>query len=65
MVLTVVGSLFGRPSVASAATVTVCASACDYASIQAAIDAASPGDTISLAAETFTETISVDRSLTI
>lgn len=39
---------------ASAATLRVCASGCDYADLQAAIDAAAPGDTILLrAGETF------------
>jgi hypothetical protein len=39
---------------AAAATLTVCASGCDYSDLQAAIDAASPGDTIRVrAGETF------------
>lgn len=47
-------------------TYTVCASGCDFSSIQAAIDAATSGDTISLAAETFTESFYVDdKALTI
>ena len=48
-----------------AATHTVCASGCDFTSIQAAIDAAASGDTISLAGETFTEPFTVTKSLTI
>ena len=40
---------------ASADTITVCASGCDYTSINAAIDAASDGDVIQLAAETYFE----------
>ncbi|HXW08851.1 MAG TPA: carbohydrate-binding protein [Vicinamibacterales bacterium] len=40
---------------ATAATLTVCASGCMYTSVQAAVDAASPGDTVLLrAGETFT-----------
>ncbi|MCP4894587.1 MAG: hypothetical protein GY911_12345, partial [Actinomycetales bacterium] len=37
---------------ASAETITVCASGCDYTSINAAIGAANEGDVIQLAAET-------------
>ena len=40
---------------ASAETITVCASGCDYTSINAAINAASDGDVIQLAAETYFE----------
>jgi uncharacterized repeat protein (TIGR01451 family) len=43
----------------------VCESGCTYSSIQAAIDDADPGDFIDIAAETFTETITVDVSVTI
>jgi hypothetical protein len=48
-------ALFGlTASHVSAATLTVCAIGCDYADLQKAIDAASPGDTIRLrAGETF------------
>lgn len=42
------------PAVATAATIRVCSSGCDFADLQSAIDAASPGDTILLrAGETF------------
>ena len=40
---------------ASAETITVCGSGCDYTSINAAIEAASDGDVIQLSAETYTE----------
>ncbi len=40
---------------ALAETITVCADGCDHTSIQAAIDAASDGDVIQLAAETYAE----------
>ena len=40
---------------ATADTLTVCASGCQYTSINAAIDAASDGDVILLAAETYLE----------
>lgn len=58
LILVVVGA-------ARAATWTVCSSGCDYASIQDAVDHASPGDVLDLAAETFVETVVVDRDLTI
>lgn len=49
-----------------AATHTVCASGCDYSSIQAAVNAASDGDTLSLSPETFNEgDIDLDIDLTI
>ena len=40
---------------ASAETLTVCATGCDYTSINAAVDAASDGYVILLSAETYTE----------
>jgi hypothetical protein len=50
----------------SATTHTVCASGCDFSSIQAAINAALSGDTISLAGETFTESFNIDgKTLTV
>ena len=53
-------------SAASAVTHTVCASGCDYTSIQTAIDNASAGDTLELDPETFTEgDILVNLDLTI
>ncbi len=53
-------------TVASAATLDVCASGCTYDSIQDAVDAASAGDVIELDPETFNEGgIDVDLNLTI
>ena len=40
---------------ASAETITVCESGCDYTSIQDAVDAASDSDVIQLSAETYFE----------
>ena len=45
---------------ASAETITVCADGCDYTSINAAIGAASDGDVIQLAAETYYEGEQID-----
>ena len=45
---------------ASAETITVCASGCDHTSINAAIGAASDGDVIQLAAETYFEGQQID-----
>jgi len=49
----------------AADTFNVCSSGCPYTSIQAAIDDAVAGDIISLGAETFTETFTVDKDLTV
>jgi hypothetical protein len=48
-----------------AATFTVCASGCDFTTIQAAVDAASSGDVLDLAAEIFSENVTVTQDLTI
>ena len=49
------GFLLVIPATSRAASLTVCASGCDHTTIQAAIDAASAGDTIDIADETFAE----------
>jgi hypothetical protein len=49
-------SFAGATSASAAPTdITVCASGCDFATIQGAVSAASPGDTIFVAAGTYTE----------
>lgn len=45
---------------ASAETITVCSKGCDYTSINAAIAAASSGDIIQLAGETYQEGVEID-----
>jgi uncharacterized repeat protein (TIGR01451 family) len=59
-------SIPGTPHVAKASistTYTVCASDCDFDSIQTAIDSVNSGDTLNLAGEIFTESITIDKSL--
>jgi len=46
-------ALAGIPALASAATRTVCASGCDYTTIQAAVDAAADGDVIEVGGGTY------------
>ncbi|KAF5435526.1 CASH domain-containing protein [Candidatus Methanophagaceae archaeon] len=48
---------------ASAATYTVCPSGCNYTSIQAAIDAAEPGNTIEVYSGTYYEIVNVTKRL--
>ncbi len=50
-------------SSASAATLDVCASGCSYASVQAAVDAATPIDVVELAGESFDQAVSVDKTV--
>ena len=56
----------GSMSVASAATIDVCATGGgQYSTIQAAVTAASASDTINVCAGTYTENVSIDKTLTI
>ncbi len=48
-----------------AATVSMCASGCDYSTIQAAVTGASAGDTINVSAGTYAENVVVDKQLSI
>ena len=47
----------------AAKTITVCASGCNYTSIQAAINAACPGDTIEVQSGTYNEHVLVNKTL--
>jgi hypothetical protein len=65
-VIIAVIALIGPISRAQAASRSVCKSGCEYTRINAAIEAASPGDTISIAAGTYFENVVVtDKNLTI
>src|SRR3990170_3253039 len=49
-----------------AATITVCASGCDHTTIQGAVNAASSGDTINVAAGTYKENVTIEvKTLTV
>ncbi|NJP99583.1 hypothetical protein [Streptomyces zingiberis] len=61
----VVGAVLVPAPSANAATITVCASGCDYTTISAAITAASAGDTITVGPGTYNEQITIDKSLTV
>lgn len=50
---------------ASAATLDVCPSGCTFTTIQSAVNAATAGDTIDIGAGTYTESVTIDRSLTL
>jgi hypothetical protein len=58
-------SLFSAQAAPTTTTYTVCASGCNFSRIQDAINAAAQGDTIRLAGETFTESITINKSLDI
>nr|MBP7688230.1 hypothetical protein [Thermoflexales bacterium] len=61
--LGLIGSRFGAVSAAAASELYVCLGGCPYASVQAAVDAASDGDVIKVAAGTYTG-VSVRQGIT-
>jgi nitrous oxidase accessory protein NosD len=65
MVCGVVAACMAVTGSASASSKTVCAKGCAFTGIQAAINAASPGATITIAAGTYTENVVVDKPLTL
>ena len=50
---------------AAAATTTVCSSGCDATTIQGGVNAAPVGDTVEVAAGTYTEDVNVNKTLTL
>jgi hypothetical protein len=50
---------------ASSATIRVCNTGCAHTTVQAAINAASPGDVIEIAAGTYTETLTLAKPVTL
>jgi hypothetical protein len=54
-----------QPRVTGNPPITVCATGADYSTIQAAINAASSGDTIDICAGTYTEDLDITQSVTL
>ena len=64
MKLYLIGVIIILMGFSQAATLTVCPSRCDYASIQAAINAASAGDVIEIQSGFYNETITINKNIT-
>lgn len=57
--------LSGQPVQVQSAVLTVCANGCDYSSIQSAIDAAAPGDTVAVASGDYTESLTLSKTVSL
>src|SRR6185312_1845206 len=64
VIATVVAAIaFASPAGAQAATLNVCPGGCAYSAIQPAVNAAAPGDTITVGAGTYTESVTIPSGL--
>ncbi|MHB0988298.1 MAG: tandem-95 repeat protein [Bellilinea sp.] len=61
----VAGLTLGSARAVKAAIITVCASGCDYTTIQAAVTAAGAGATIDVKAGTYVEQVSISKDITL
>ena len=65
LVALLIPMFFGGVRSVKAAIITVCASGCDYTTIQAAINAANPLDIIDVKAGTYVEQVTISKDLTL